>query len=199
MTLRFTRKAGFAALLLAASAFNMMAGSRKQEFDAVVISVDDHHQTVQTNRSFTTSDTTYNGYSTATTTYKGTTSTYNYGSTTTYNTLGTAQTKVNTYGTANTNRSTHVISGNQDIVGHRLVLQIPDGRLVTVSCASKYAPHDDYVNRRSCRVPLVSRVRVEIWKDNAKMYWSTSLDDSKIQSETYKIVGVLPAPQAPAQ
>jgi hypothetical protein len=183
-------------LLLALSAFSLKAAKSRQEFDAVVVSIDDHHQVVQTNRSYTTDNTTYNGSSTASTTYNSNGSAYSYGPTTSYSSFGTAQTNVNTYGTATTNRTTYHISGNQDVVGHKVVLQIPDGRLVTVACSSKYAPHGDYVNRRSCRVPLASNVHVEVWKDNAKMYWGTSIDNSKVESETYKIIGVLPTPQA---
>lgn len=179
MTLRAHVKAASAIFLMTVSALSLKADGNKQELDAVVVSVDDHHQVVETHRSYTTGSTTYNGYATGNTTYSG---------------YGTATTNVNVSGTATTNETTHHISGNQDIVGHRVVLQIPDGRMVTVACFSKYALHGDYVNRRSCRVPLTSDVHVEMWKDKAKIYWSASIDNSKTESETYKILGVQPAP-----
>lgn len=183
MTLKRAAKAASAVLLLAASAFSLKAAKNKQEFDAVVISVDDSHREVETHRTYATGQTTYNGYSSASTNYTG---------------YGTAQTSVNTYGTATTNRTTHQINGTQDIVGHRLMLQLPDGRVITVACSGKYAPRGDYVNQRSCRVPLTSNIHVDVWKDNAKLYWNTSIDNSKTESETYKIIGVLPASQLPA-
>jgi hypothetical protein len=78
----------------------------------------------------------------------------------------------------------------QKIAGHDLLLELPDGRIAVAVCSSKYAPHFDYVNRRSCRVPLVIQVEAEFNRDRVKLFWSTSLNNSKQQSETYNIISV---------
>ena len=71
-------------------------------------------------------------------------------------------------------------------------LKLPDGRLVIVNCVSKYAPRGDYVNRRSCRVPLIDEIKAEFDGDKAKLLWPVSIDGKKTQSETYKILGIFP-------
>jgi hypothetical protein len=43
---------------------------------------------------------------------------------------------------------------------------------------------------RSCRVPLVDEFEATFDGDKAKLFWPTSLDEKKIESETYKIIGV---------
>ena len=78
----------------------------------------------------------------------------------------------------------------QDIVGHTLTLLLPDQRTVVVNCNSKYVPRGDYVNARSCRVPLVNQVDVEFKGAKAKLFWDASIDGSKRESETYNILGV---------
>lgn len=78
--------------------------------------------------------------------------------------------------------------------GATFTLQLPDGRLVVVNCESKYAPKGDYINRRSCRMPLVNDIRAEFSRDNAKLIWPVSLDGKKMQSETYKILAILDKP-----
>lgn len=82
----------------------------------------------------------------------------------------------------------HSVSYN--VTGATYSLLLPDNRVVIVNCAGKYSPKFDYVNMRSCRMPLVDNVRAEFKKDNAKLKWSVSLDGKKIQSETYKILGI---------
>ena len=47
------------------------------------------------------------------------------------------------------------------------------------------------VHVRDCRVPLGETLDVSFHGDNAKLFWSVSLDGKKIQSETYKIISVL--------
>jgi hypothetical protein len=78
--------------------------------------------------------------------------------------------------------------------GATLALQLPDGRVAVVNCESKYSLKFDYVNKRSCRVPLANTLEVEFKGDNAKLFWlkSVSLDlaDRKWESETYKIIAV---------
>jgi hypothetical protein len=52
-------------------------------------------------------------------------------------------------------------------------------------------------NHRSCRMPLVDTLQVDFKGDNAKLIWSVSIDGKKMQSETYKILGVLDKPKTP--
>ena len=70
--------------------------------------------------------------------------------------------------------------------------------MAVVNCVSKYSPKGDYINRRSCRMPLVDDIDVEFKGKDAKLYWVVSIDGKKIESETYTILAILP-PQAPAE
>jgi hypothetical protein len=81
--------------------------------------------------------------------------------------------------------------------GATLTLELPDGRLAIVNCESKFAEHFAGAagNRRSCHVPLVDSLQVDFHGDNAKLTWSVSIDGKKMQSETYKILGVLDKPK----
>jgi hypothetical protein len=83
----------------------------------------------------------------------------------------------------------------QTVTGATLTLRLPDGRGVKVSCESKYAFRMDYINRRDCRVPPADEVTAEFDGDEAKLIWPVSLDGRKTQSETYKILNILPAPR----
>ena len=76
--------------------------------------------------------------------------------------------------------------------GATFTLQLPDGRLAIVNCESKFAEHmaGRAGNRRSCRTPLVESIQVDFNGDNAKLIWPVSLDGKKMQSETYKILGI---------
>jgi hypothetical protein len=78
-----------------------------------------------------------------------------------------------------------------DVRGATFSLLVPDGRIVVVNCESKYAPRGDWINRRSCRMPLVDDIVVEFNGDNAKLIWPVSLDGKKTQSETYKILAIV--------
>ncbi len=82
------------------------------------------------------------------------------------------------------------------VSGATLTLQLPDGRIAVVNCASKFAEHfaGRVGNRRSCRVPLVDGFHADFKGDNAKLMWSISLDGKKMQSETYKILAVFDKP-----
>jgi hypothetical protein len=82
--------------------------------------------------------------------------------------------------------------------GATFTLQLPDGRLAIVNCEGKFAEHmtGPAGNRRSCRVPLVESIEADFHGDNAKLIWSVSLDGKKMQSETYKILGVLDKPNS---
>jgi hypothetical protein len=87
------------------------------------------------------------------------------------------------------------------VQGATLTLELPDGRLAVVNCESKFAEHfaGPVGNRRSCRVPLVEEVRADFHGDNAKLMWNVSLDGSKTQSETYKILAVIDRPPSAAK
>jgi hypothetical protein len=77
------------------------------------------------------------------------------------------------------------------VTGATLSLLLPDGRIAVVNCVSKYSPKGDYVNRRSCRMPLVNDIQAEFKGKNVKLIWTASIDGKKTDSETYKILGVL--------
>ncbi|MGA8087667.1 MAG: hypothetical protein WCA10_10195 [Terracidiphilus sp.] len=81
--------------------------------------------------------------------------------------------------------------------GATLTLELPDGRLAVVNCESKFAEHfaGSVGNRRSCRMPIVESIQAEFHGDNARLIWPVSLDGKKMQSETYKILGVLDRPR----
>ena len=51
-------------------------------------------------------------------------------------------------------------------------------------------------NRRSCRAPLVESIQVDFHGQFAKLIWPVSLDGKKMQSETYKILGILDKPKS---
>lgn len=82
--------------------------------------------------------------------------------------------------------------------GATFTLLLPDGRLAVVNCESKFAEHMAGAagNRRSCRMPIVDNIEVDFHGDKAKLTWPVSLDGRKMQSETYKILGVLDKPKS---
>ena len=67
---------------------------------------------------------------------------------------------------------------------------LPDGRVAVANCVSKYKLKMDYVNRRSCRAPLVDEVDAEFSGKSVKIMWPVSIDGKKSDSETYKILGI---------
>src|SRR5258708_10589066 len=79
--------------------------------------------------------------------------------------------------------------------GATFTLLLPDGRAAVVNCESKYSPRGDYINRRSCRMPLVDNIQAEFHGDKAKLMWVVSLDGKKMQSETYRILAILERPK----
>ena len=82
--------------------------------------------------------------------------------------------------------------------GATFTLELPDGRLAVVNCESKFAEHmaGRAGNRRSCRMPLVQSIQVDFHGDKAKLIWPVSIDGKKLESETYKILGILDKPKA---
>jgi hypothetical protein len=77
--------------------------------------------------------------------------------------------------------------------GATFSLLLPDGRVAVVNCESKFAEHfaGPAGNHRSCRMPIVDNVEADFHGDKAKLIWPVSLDGKKMQSETYKVLGVL--------
>jgi hypothetical protein len=82
------------------------------------------------------------------------------------------------------------------VAGATYSLLLPDGRVAVVNCSSKFAEHFAGAagNKRSCRMPIVDDLQAEFKGKNAKLIWPVSLDGKKMESETYTILGVLPAP-----
>ena len=82
------------------------------------------------------------------------------------------------------------------VSGATLSLLLPDGRVAVVNCASKFAERmaGPQGNHRSCRVPIVAEIEADFHGDKAKLEWPVSLDGKKMQSETYKVLGILDKP-----
>jgi len=91
-----------------------------------------------------------------------------------------------------------VVGKTFKVHGATFTLQLPDGRLAIVNCESKFAEHmaGHAGNRRSCRMPVVDSFQADFKGDNAKLIWPVSLDGKKMQSETYKILGILDKPKS---
>ena len=115
----------------------------------------------------------------------------------------TSNTSVNCYGnpsvycsgsTRTTGSNVPARAGSYQVQGATLALKLLDGRVVVVNCDSKYSPKFDHVNRRSCRIPLVDLIQAEFSGNKAKLKWSVSLDGTKLESETYKILAVFNKP-----
>jgi hypothetical protein len=97
------------------------------------------------------------------------------------------------------------IAQHLNLRGATLTLVLPNGDSAVVNCTSKFQERfAGPGNVRSCHVPLVDEFEVEFNGDKAKLFWPTSLDGSKIESETYKIIAVskaapvTPAPTTPS-
>jgi hypothetical protein len=98
------------------------------------------------------------------------------------------------------------LAQNLNLRGATFTLALPSGDSAVVNCTSKF--HERFAgpgNVRSCRVPLVDEFEATFDGDKAKLFWPTSLDGKKIESETYKIIDVskagtatTPAPPATA-
>jgi hypothetical protein len=81
--------------------------------------------------------------------------------------------------------------GSYSVTGATLSLQLPDGRVAVVNCVSKlslFTPTPQ--TQRSCRIPPVDDIQVEFKGKNAKLAWPVSVDGSKLESETYKILAI---------
>ena len=92
------------------------------------------------------------------------------------------------------------IVGTYQLTGTTLTLKLPDGRMAVVNCDKKLNFTEWNMQRyRSCRIPPIVSINAEFRGDNAKLSWSVSIDDSKMATETYKIIAVLDAPQPAAE
>ena len=80
---------------------------------------------------------------------------------------------------------------NYMLVGTTLSLRLPDGRVALVNCVNRYSAKGNYVNRRSCGMPMVEHVEAEFIGQSAKLKWQVGTDGKKIGSETYKVVAML--------
>jgi len=99
---------------------------------------------------------------------------------------------INCNGSASTNTTIQPSAQyGYDVTGATFTLRLPDGRHVIVNCDDKYALKFDYINRRSCRMPLVDNISVEFDGDKAKLIWQVSIDGKKTESETYRMLAVL--------
>lgn len=80
------------------------------------------------------------------------------------------------------------------LVGTTLSLGLPDGRIALVNCVSRHSTYGNYVNRHACGMPLSEHAEADFTGRSAKLVWP-SPDGRKTESETYKVVAVLPKPQ----
>lgn len=76
------------------------------------------------------------------------------------------------------------------VVGTTLSLRLPDGRVAVVNCVNRYSSKGNYINRRSCGMPLVENVQAEFTGESARLEWPVA-DGKKTESETYKVVALL--------
>jgi hypothetical protein len=77
------------------------------------------------------------------------------------------------------------------LVGTTLSLLLPDGRVALVNCVNRYSAKGNYVNRRSCGMPMAEHVEAEFIGQSAKLKWQVGTDGKKTESETYKVVAML--------
>jgi|SRR5579883_637353 len=95
--------------------------------------------------------------------------------------------------TTTTGSSTPAHEVSYHVRGATFALLLPDGRVAVVNCESKFAEHfaGPAGNHRSCRMPIVDEIKAEFKGEKAKLIWPVSLDGKKMQSETYRLLGVL--------
>jgi hypothetical protein len=84
------------------------------------------------------------------------------------------------------------VAAKFQVQGATLSLLLPDSRIVVVNCDAKANWTDWHKGLyRDCRVPPADTVEAEFNGDKAKLSWSVSLDGSKKESETFKVIGIL--------
>jgi hypothetical protein len=77
------------------------------------------------------------------------------------------------------------------VIGTTLSLRLPDGRVAVVNCVNRFSSKGNYINRRSCGMPLVENVEAEFTGQTARLQWPIGTDGKKTESETYKVVALL--------
>ena len=84
------------------------------------------------------------------------------------------------------------IAAKFQVQGATLSLLLPDSRIAVVNCDAKANWTDWHKGLyRDCRVPPVGTLEAEFNGDKAKLSWSVSIDGSKKESETFKVIGIL--------
>ena len=78
-----------------------------------------------------------------------------------------------------------------NVTGTTLSLLLPDGRVALVNCVSRYSTKGNYLNRRTCGMPLVPSLQVEFKGQQARLEWLIGADKKKTESETYRVVAML--------
>ena len=78
--------------------------------------------------------------------------------------------------------------------GTTLSLGLPDGRIALVNCVSRHSANGNYINRRSCGMPMSERADAEFTGQSAKLSWALASNGNKIESETYRVVALLAKP-----
>lgn len=78
--------------------------------------------------------------------------------------------------------------------GTTLSLGLPDGRIALVNCVSRHSANGNYINRHSCGMPMTERADAEFSGQSAKLSWTLAQNGNKTESETYRVVAVLPKP-----
>ena len=81
------------------------------------------------------------------------------------------------------------------VTGATLSLLLPDGRTAVVNCVGMliFGIPVTVAHHRSCRMPIVDGIQADFKGKSAKLKWPVSLDGKKFDSETYKILAILPA------
>lgn len=77
------------------------------------------------------------------------------------------------------------------VSGTTLSLLLPDGKVAVVNCLNRYSFKGNYLNRRSCAMPLVEHVEADFNGQHARLKWLVSSESRKTESETYKVVALL--------
>lgn len=78
--------------------------------------------------------------------------------------------------------------------GTTLSLGLPDGRIALVNCVSRHSANGNYINRHSCGMPMTEHAEAEFTGQSAKLSWTLAQNGNKAESETYRVVAVLPRP-----
>ena len=77
------------------------------------------------------------------------------------------------------------------VTGATFSVQLPDGRVAVVNCDSKYVGGIAAATQRDCRVPPGNQIEAEFKGSDATLFWPVNKGGNKLESETYRILGVL--------